>query len=298
MGLTHLTENDKAAANGVATLNSNGFVPNSQIRGGGLKQAVFNMPLRGVTDSTVNLVGERRTVTSGETGDYVTDFAVSNNHVNILVNTITTGGGIIITGDSVDESTGLVTLGDTEVITVDTTAAQCYQSIKKWWSVTNIDITTGTIVSIDYDVLVVGYTDFGNTDFKIVGYRIDAFAQGSSGDFAFVLTKVNDDGAGKASFIELENIGIDSGNAGDQIIDNLRTGGNDRSYDPPVSQLWGDDTTIVFKITDFDTYFSADENHIEAATKNEGFIIRMEGSPSGGITNVDWITIRIDYEFI
>lgn len=258
----------------------------------------ITIPLRAVVDTSIRLLGERRTVASAQTGDYATDFAVDNQHVSILVNTIVTGGDIVITGDSINETTGVVTAGDTETITVDTTAAQHYQTSKKWWVITNIDITTGAIVDITYDILVVGYTDIGNSDYKIVGYRLDAFSQGVSPDFNFALIKVQDDGSGKMSFVELENIGVDSNSAGDQIIDSLRTAGNDRSYDSVLAELWGDDTNLTFKQGDFDTYFSSNENHFLSSSNDEGYFVEIEGSPSGAITNVDYITLRIDYQLI
>ena len=258
----------------------------------------ITIPLRGVVDNQILLLGENRSVTTGETGDFATDFVVDNQHVVILVNTITTGGDIVITGDSVNESTGVVTSGDTETITVDTTASQHYQTTKKWWVITNINISTGAIVSINYDVLVVGYSDVSNTNYKMTGYRLDAFAQGSDPDFNFIIMKVQDDGSSKMSFVELENIGVDSNNAGDQVIDSLRTGGSDRSYNSPVASLWNNNTNLTLKQSDFDTFFTSDENEFQSSTKDTGFYIEITGSPSGAITNVDYITIRIDYQLL
>jgi hypothetical protein len=254
----------------------------------------FTLPLRGVTDNTINITGEFRTVAANEVGDYATDFAVSNNHVFLLVNSITGTGGITVTGISIDETTAVPTIGDTEVITVDGTAGQYYQTDKKWWEVTNIDIPAGITV-IDYDIGVVGYTDINNQNFELLAYRVDAFAQGISADFRFRLIKIQDDGGNKMSIVDVEDIGTDSGSAGDQIIDGIRVGGDDRSVNPAVGQIWGDDSTLVFKQGDFSTYFVADENVFRSGTEHEGLIIRVEGSPSGGITNVDFLTIQLRY---
>jgi hypothetical protein len=254
----------------------------------------FTLPLRGVVDSVINVTGEFRVVASNEVGDYATDFAVSNNHVYLLINAITGVGDITITGISLSESSSVPIVGDTEVITVDGTIGQYYQTSKKWWEVTNIDIPAGITV-IDYDIGIVGYTDINNQNFELLAYRVDAFSQGVSPDFRFRLIKIQDDGSNKMSVVDVEDIGVDAGAAGDQIIDGIRVGGDDRSVNPAVASIWGDDTTLVFKQGDFSTYFAANENIFRSGTHDEGLIIRVEGSPSGGITNVDFCTIQLRY---
>ncbi len=263
-----------------------------------LKIKSYTLPLALVTDNQVPLAGTFRTVGSGETGDVLSDWAVSNQHIFILVNTITTGGQMIITGTSLSESTGIPMTDSTEVINIDSTGNQYYQTAKKWWEITQIDTTSDIIIDIDYDYGVVGYPDFGNVDFKIVGYRIDAFAQNVNPDFRLRLWKVQDDGNKKASIVTLEDIGIDSNSGADQIIDGLRTGGFDRSYDPSVGTLWGNNTTITFKQLDFDTYFTNNENNILASSRDEGYTIAIEGSPSGGITGVDYVTFLLYYKLL
>lgn len=253
----------------------------------------FTLPLRGVVDNRINITGELRDVSTGETGDYVTDFALSNNHLYLLINSLTGSGDVTITGTSLSESTAVPVGGDTETITVDA-AGVYYQSAKKWWEITNIDIPVG-ISAIDYDVGVVGYTDINNQNFRLIGYRVDAFAQGVSPDFRFRIIKIQDDGSKQMSIVDIEDIGVDSGSAGDQIIDGIRTGGDDRSYNPAVAELFGNNTTLVFKQSDFNTYFVADENLFRSGTHDEGLILRVEGSPSGGISNVDFITIQLRY---
>jgi hypothetical protein len=254
----------------------------------------FSMPLRGVTATQVNLTGELRTVSAGETGDFATDFAVSNNHIALLINTITGTGDITITGTSIDETTGVPTAVDTEVISVDATVDQYWQTTKKWWEVTNIDIPAG-ISAINYDVVVVGYTDINNQNFELLAYRLDMVAQGNDPDIRFRIIKVQDDGDGKMSLVDVEDIGVDANAVGDQIIDGLRTGGDDRSYDPAVADIWLDGTNFVFKQGDFSTFFVADENIFDSGDSNEGMIIRFEGSPSGGITNVDFAVLQLRY---
>jgi len=254
----------------------------------------FSMPLRGVTAVQVNLTGELRTVSAGEIGDFATDFSVNNNHVAILVNSITGTGDITITGTSLSESTAVPVPADTEVITVDASTNQYYQTSKKWWEVTNIDIPAG-ISAINYDVVVVGYTDINNQNFELLAYRLDLVAQGVNPDIRFRIVKVQDDGNGKMSLIDVEDIGVDSGAAGDQIIDGIRTAGDDRSYNPAVGAIWADGENFVFKQGDFSTFFSADENLFNSGDSDEGMIIRFEGSPSAGITNVDFAVLQLRY---
>lgn len=263
-----------------------------------LKIKSYTLPLANVTDNQVPLAGTFRTVVSGETGDVLADWAVSNQHVFILINTIATGGQIIITGTALSESTAIPMTDSTEVINIDTTGNQYYQTTKKWWEITNIDTTSGTITGIDYDYGVLGYPDFGNIDFKIVGYRLDAFAQNINADFRLKILKVQDDGNKKVSIVPLEDIGVDSNSGSDQIIDGLRTGGSDRSYDASVSLLWGNNTTITLKQLDFDAYFTNDENNILSSVKDEGYVIMIEGAPSGGITGVDYVTFMLYYKLL
>lgn len=183
-------------------------------------------------------------------------------------------------------------IGDTETITVDTSINQYYQTTKKWWEVTNIDIPAG-ITSIDYDIGVVGYTDFGNTTFKITGYRLDTTSQNVNPEIRFRIIKVQDDGNKKMSILDIEDITIDSGAAGNQIVDNIRGGANSRNLNPAVADIWGVNTVAVLKQSDFDTYFTSNENVFSGADSDEGFILAVEQE-----NNVDFITLRIDYQLI
>ena len=263
-----------------------------------VKTKVYTSPLSGVVDSIFPMVGTIREVGSGETGDVTTDFPVSNQHAYIYVNSITTGGDIVITGTSLSEGTAVPSAGDTETITIDTSTGQYYQSSKKWWEITNIDISSGAIVSIDYDYGVVGYPDMGNRDFRIIGYRLDAYGSSNVADFKLLIFKVQDDGGDKMSLVTVENLGVDSGGAVNQIIDGLRSLGDDRSYNPAVSNIWLDNTSLVFKQLDFDTYFSSDENIFQSSTKNEGYVIRFEGAPTGSISGVDFVSLELFYKII
>jgi len=258
-----------------------------------IKSMVFTMPLSGITDDIFYWLGAEEEKASGLTTDYTTDFSLHNQHLGIIVNSITTGGDIVITGTSLSEITGVPVIADTETITVDTTAGQHYQTDKKWFEITNVDVTSGTIVGITYSLHAFGYFDFGNTDWELLGYRADMRTQGATSDLAIVMTKVQDDGGKKHSHVALENYGHDSTVSDGAFYDGLRTGANDRSYTFSTT-LAPDDSMISYKCLDFSTYFTNDENIFEGA-KNEGLILRLEGKPSGGITQIDYITLTLFY---
>lgn len=256
------------------------------------KSVSWFIPMTGVVDSSFVVTGEIRDVASALSGDYATDFAVGNQHVYILISSVGTGGDIVVTGTSLSEDTAVPVTADTETITVDTTPGQYYQTDKKWLEVTNVDVS-GT-AGIGYSVGVVGYIDFGNRDFTLLGYRAEFRSTSDIADIRLVMQKAQDDGSKKMSIVDVERIGVDSTNSNGQIYDSLRSGGNDRSY-TAVDNLWPNDTMFVFKQGDLSTYFSSDENTFECASKAEGLIVRFEGEPSGGISAVDHCTLTLFY---
>jgi hypothetical protein len=256
---------------------------------------VYTLPLTGVTDSTDDLTGSLRTEAAGATTTVAADWAVSNQHAFILVNSITGSGTITISGASLSESTAVPVSPDFEEIP-GVSATGYYQTSKKWWEVTDI-VIPGGISAINFDYGVVGYPDLGNRDFVILGYRCEAFAAGVSPDFRLIIEKIQDDGNKKMSVVIVEDIGVDSGAAGNQIVDHIRTGADERSYDPAVSSIWDNDTQIVFKQLDFNTYFSSNENRFNAEDNDEGYLIRIEGE-GGGISNVDFIIIHLYFQII
>ncbi len=256
----------------------------------------YSLPLEGVTDSQVPLLGTYTEVGTGATGDVATDWSVSNQHAYLTVNSLDGTGLVTITGTTVDELTSVPTSSDTETILVDETGS--YQTVKKWWEITNIDIPA-TITTINYDYGVLGYPDFGNKNFRLAGYRVDAMASGNNASFTIRIEKVQDDGDGKLSIVEIESIGVDSGSGTDQIIDNLRTGADDRSYDPAVSEVWEDNRTFTFKQFDLNTYFTNGENTFLGASKDEGILVIIEGAPlATGIFNVDWLILHLTIEIL
>ncbi len=254
------------------------------------QELIFTIPLTGVTANIFNFIGEYRTVVTGQVASYATDFEVGNHHLMLLVNTLTGSGTITITGASMSEASAVPTVGDTEVITVDATGR--YQSDKKWWEIT--DITIAGFTAVDYDIEIIGYPDLGNRNFRIIGYRMEAYAGGINPDLGFDMWKVQDDGAKKMTLVPFESIGVDANNGTNQIVDGLRTLANDRSFNPTVGTLWASGQTLCLKQTDFDSFFVSDEVTFESLTKGEGFVVRLrgeDGAGGGGISNVDFVTI-------
>jgi hypothetical protein len=231
---------------------------------------------------------------SGLTGNYSTGFGVRNNHLRIFVNSITSGGNIVFTGTSINETTSLAIPNDIEIITLDTSTSQNYQTSKKWLQFDSVEVT-GNTVGLNYDLGIIGYSDLNNTNFTITGYRIEARAGSSGGktDMTFIIEKVQDDGGGKYSIVEIENLTAD--NDTNSVIDNLRTGGFDRSYTMTAGEVWADSTFLVMKQGDFCSFFSSKENIIEATNKDEGIIVRITGDSLGAPSGTDYQRVQIRY---
>jgi len=251
----------------------------------------FNMPLSGITDTDLVLIGEERTVVSGQTSGYTTDFAVSGWHVGLIINSLTGNDDIVITGTSKDPGTGVLTAADTENITINATGT--YRTQKNWLEVTNI-LIGGSITAIDYDIIVCGCESGLGNNFTILGYSCTLRSQGVNPDIRIILKKMAADATTKlVTETILEDIGIDSGATGNQIVDHLRTGGDDRSYNPAVTDIWGDGETFSLEQHDFNDYFTSGENEI-AGSVGEGFKILLDGEPdTGGISNVDYIIFNL-----
>lgn len=252
----------------------------------------FSTSMRNVTLNQLNVIGEIRTVTAALTGDYLTDFSVANNHIAILINSITGFGNITVTGTSVDESTSLVITGDIETITVDSTPNQHYQTDKKFWDIDSIVIDPG-IIAIDYDILVIGYTDLNNSaDWKMISYRFDIVASGGNPDIRMKFIKIQDDGDKKMSIITFEDMSLD----GNNIIDNQRTGLDDRSYSTGLGAIVSSGQSLVFKQGDLDTFFTT-ESEFRSSTKHEGLIYRLEAN-TGVINNMDLLTAQFRWNLL
>ena len=258
----------------------------------GIQQMAFHVGLSGQTANTIDIVGEFVTYDNDLSGDYSTPVAMGNNHIAILVATVTTGGDVVITGTSVSEQTAVPVASDTETLTIDDSTAQYYQTTKKWLKLDSIDVSG--VPAINYSILGVGYLDMGNRDFEIVGMRAEFLADSALSDVAVQIWKMQDDGGGKMSKVIMEDIGIDAAAADGEITDGLRTGDDDRSYTFGV-KAWDNGAMFVFKQLDYSTYFSNDEN-VCLGSNNEGIHVHVVGSPSGGVAGVNHGTITLFYK--
>ena len=262
--------------------------------GGSLPGAIISLfiPMTGVVDTAFEVYGEYRELAADQTGDYSTASGVGNQHIAIVVNSITTGGDVVISGVSLgSEGSGVPVAADTETLVVDDTAGQIYQTTKKWYELTGVDVSDTT--DLDYDIYYVGYLDMGNRNFELVGYRCEARSAGNASDYALRFRKVKDDGDGKMSFEIIEHLGIDSTAGGGELVDSIRTGDADRSV-TFTANAWPSDNMFVFKQLDFNTIFTAGENIFEGGDKNEGLIIDFLGEPEGGgISQVDFVTLTL-----
>ena len=204
-----------------------------------------------------------------------------------------------MSGTSINESSGVPVLNDIEILTIDTTINQWYQTTKKWLEVTSVNVTSGTVTGLTYETIILGYTDIGNRNFVISGYRVEAVAgvSGDKSDVRLFIEKIQDDGGGKTSLILLEDIGVD--NETNQIVDYLRIGSDDRSYTATLpAEIWPDNSDFVFKQTDFDTFFTSDQNIILSSDKDEGILIRLTGNTLGAPSGTPYNRVQIRYYLI
>ncbi len=250
---------------------------------------VYSIDVDGIDENEFIFIGEYRVVATGRTGDYGNDYACNNQHTSIEVNSITGSGVVTFTGVSMSESSGIPT-ATTETITVD--AIGKYQTDKKWLEITNIDIPVG-ITAINYDVEVLGYLDMQNSDFTVTGMRIDGLSNGNDADFLLGIIKVQDNGSKKCELVDIEAYGYDAKD--DLIVDELRTGGDDRSY-TATTALWANGTNACLKASDYSTYFTSDENVIEGASKAEGIIIHFIGTDDGNLKHISTLNLHLTIE--
>ena len=201
-------------------------------------------------------------------------------------------GGVLITGDSTSEASGIPSIADTEYMVIDRVAS--YQTSKKWYRITSVVVLGSGITAINYDLYNLGYWDALNNNFSIHGYRMEVVPTHADNiDFQLQLYKVQDDGGGRVSIVTMEDIdasGSGGTAGGGTITDNLRTGSDARDYDTGTANTFFKiGTPGVIKQTDFEDFFKAEENICMGDDKDEGII--------GVITwdNVDYITGFIAY---
>lgn len=241
------------------------------------------------------------------TTHYNTDYGAYNSHVFIDISSVvrdvsTDPIDITIRGTTISESTGVPVFTATETISIPssfTTFPNGFQTSSKWLYVK--DILFSNVSSIDYDIKALGYLDFLNTDVNIIGYRAEILGakKGDIGDITLIIHKVKNDVSNKnTSLLYLENITLNDPSG--QIVDNLRTGPDDRSYTTPVgTSLWPEQIDFVLKQTDFGSYFSGGGEYIINGTAGEGLIVKFE-SKSGfdSFEGPQYISLKIYYQRI
>jgi len=244
------------------------------------------------------LAGVDDIIATGQTTtDYTNAFGSYNNHIYINIKSIEGGSPFLtVTGTSISESSSIPIEDDTE--TISNLSVNGFQTYKKWLYISNILFTN--VDTIKYDIHNLGYLDFLNTDLKIIGYRLEVLGDNNSdtADITFIIQKVSNGTGNVTKLIDLENYTID-GNT-NSIIDNLR---NDVMYNrnykiPDGSFLWPANTDFVAKQSDFDTYFTSDENYILGQTRNEGIIMKVTSTELGAPNGPTYLSLKLFYQLL
>ena len=246
-------------------------------------------------------------VSSNETTNYNTVFSARNNHILLTVNSITPSDvnlqcSIKVTGTKISESNKIAVPNFTETITFDATNNTKYQTLAKFYDITLISINhvNSNINSINYNIDVLGYVDFLNSNVKITGYRSEILGDLNSGNadirLSLIRIKQNDP---VTTLLNIEDIEIDGNFEGSnkgKIIDYQRTGSYNRTYEVTSgADLWPSKSYFVLKMTDFNTYFTNQENYIEGGN-NEGILIKIDSSNLGPNNGPRFINIQVYYE--
>ena len=251
------------------------------------------------------MAGSKHNIASNETTlTYSTPFAPADNHIYINVDAVNISGGTsiinaTIAGKRIDEASG-ISSSTSEVIQISVAGPAAYQSLNKWYYVSSITLTpdTGSIDFILYDIDTLGYVDFLNNDVTITGYRFEALGDfdGSTSDIGVELIAVSQSGS-TTTLTDIENISVDGdgGLGNGEVIDSLRSGAHDRSFTMPFgTDIWPRNVNFVFKQTDFNSYFTNNENFIEG-TNDGGLIVKLTSSAFGGTNGPRYATIFIYY---
>lgn len=236
---------------------------------------------------------------SGLTVNFTTPFSVYNNHIYITINSITPTDPslpceITLTGTSISESTAVPVPNDTETITFNASNNTSYQTLKKWLEGTSVELISN-ITSINYDISILGYVDFLNTNARITGYRAEVLSGNkTTDDITLIINRIKQNDP-VTTILPLENITIDGDS--NTLIDNLRSGSFDRSYSMTSANLWPELKDFVLKQSDFNTYFTNNENLIES-TDNEGIIIKVTSTNLGAPNGPTYLNLMIYFTIV
>ncbi len=247
----------------------------------------YFIPMSGITDTTFSLFGGISIQATGQTGDYLTTFAINNNHAYFGIAAQVGAGTFTVTGDRIDETTGGITLGVVEVVTVpDGSVGKLFQTLGKFQNI--LGLTIAGFTSVEYTLGGIGYFDASNRPFAVRGYRLDVKTSGSTADLRQSIKAVKNRGGNEIELVDLDDIGFDSTSSNGQLFDYVREGGV--YYTSPVN-LVSNNANQVFKRIDIAQYIGTDAN-IDG-DNNEGIIINYSGEPSGGLSSIDHATLHL-----
>ncbi len=105
------------------------------------------------------------------------------------------------------------------------------------------------------------------------------------------IQKLADDTGKKVTPVTLEDLSIDSSAASAVLTDNLRAGGNDRSYTFNTNAIT-DSGVIKLSQLDFSTYFTSGENVINCST-GDGLVVWLSNESQANIEDLEHVTVRI-----
>lgn len=127
------------------------------------------------------------------------------------------------------------------------------------------------MTTIDYDINLYGLYDKAGTDFEVLGFTSKSIkSTGGSNSLRIQAYKIQDDTNNKMTLQTIEDTTLDTTG----IIDNLRSGGNDRTH-TGTSLFFSDTSPVSVKFFDYNTYFLSSENIFTCKTKFEGLIIKL-----------------------
>ena len=248
------------------------------------------------------IAGEIKEIATGQSGDYTTAFSALNNHILLEVESLQVSSSddvtFLVTGTKVNESTKTPISNYTEIITILHEDNKKYQTLSKFYDITNISIShNSNFQSIDYDIRLIGYVDFLNTDVKITGYRAEILGDlnGPNADITLSLFSIKQSNT-ELLVTPIEQIKIDG--SSNQIIDDIRSGKYNRNYTiTSGASLWPANSQFVLKMTDFDTYFTNQENYC-LGTQNGGFVLAISSSNLGPNNGPRFFKIQVYYEYL
>lgn len=255
----------------------------------------FSVALFGTVPSPFYLLGNYEVIQAGlnATWNPAGGATLGGNQLALDVTVLTGSGTVTVTGDSINRSTGVVTVGDTENITVNAIAE--YRTDKRWLRVTQV-LIPGGITVITYEAERIGLYNMSSQNFKIVGWRMSPITNSLTlGSLRLQMYRVHDLGSKKYENNTLEDITYDAGTgAADGITDNLRAGGDSRTRLNSGTNIFSTTTLPSrFRQSDFDTYFaSGQENHILGSLNGEGLRVVFTWS------NIDYMTFFIRYKYL